>query len=324
MDNLLKRWGLVADMEKAFSISFLDEIADCSFRTFLKKFVGVTEKDNVNKVFGTAIHAGLGKINLSLKDGREPCLKCDKPCKLKTDKKTAAVKLNPSECPVQDTMNKTFLDHFDTDVQNKLLEGFTVESKLDEGKELLEKLLRLGPLMMRDAMLLKQPAGDILGVEEFLRGTLNGHKILGVLDFIMGIRGKSIIYDYKTRGTRPTNLSFPVRQLALYVHMLEAKGLPVNGLGAIYLIKADPPKRPKANSMVDYAIPHYFNIDGNRPLYEMILKQLGEDMDMARKLIENGIFMRNKACMFCPCDVSEYCNSDKKIEYFLSCKKAVK
>lgn len=332
MANLLNRWGIKPDLEKAYSISFIDSFADCSYKVYLSKFLGIREsKVEINRTFGSACHEGMKAINMALKGNSEPCKECAKECKLNTPKREDAILLPPTECPTQQLMNEAFLATFNSEVQNTIIEHYADQNKREEGLEEIKDLLRIGPNILKDVAFKRQPSGVILAAETRLEGMLDSYKLVGVVDLMMAVTNKagearSIVFDYKSRGTKPEGSSFPVRQFALYVKMLEDKKLPVDGLGTIYMIKNDPPKKPrKGSAPFQQSIAHYINLRTNRALYEHVLKLLKEDMEQITDAIQNGIFIRNRGSMFCgTCEVKKYCENDKAVECHMNNKRRPK
>jgi len=332
MANLLERWGIKPDLDKAFSISFIDSFADCSYKVYLSRFLGIREdKAEINRTFGSGCHAGMAEINLALKRGASPCLECEHECKLNTPRKEDAILRSPEDCKVQTLMNDAFLNIFNTDAQNTFIEEFAKKGNREKGLEEVKDLLQIGPKILKDVIFKRQPSGTILATETRLEGMLDNHKLVGIVDLMMAVTNKqgearSIVFDYKSRGTKPEGSSFPMRQFALYVKMLEDKGLPVNGLGTIYMIKSNPPKKPKKGSApFQQSIAHYINLETNRALYEHVIKLLKEDMEQVADSIQHGIFIRNRNGMYCgSCELKKYCENDKAVECHMNNKRSFK
>lgn len=324
MDNLLTRYGLEANPDKNFSISFVDDFVDCSYRTFLTKFIGIGRKININTSFGNGCHRGLARVNKAVQENREPCKTCPRSCKLGTAQKQEADDVPATDCPVQQAMNAEFYSEFSPEVQTEIISQFADKGKLEEGRAQVAKLARIGPCAMREALFCQQPTGLVLATEERLFGSLDQFKVISIIDLVLAINGKSYVFDYKTRATNPESLKFPIRQLALYVKVLEQKNLPVHALGVIYMVKTEPPKKPTKSRKTGeikehkYALTHYFNLEQNRGLYEHTIGQLKEDMVMIRKCLENGIFIRNHSSLLCPCEVADYCNNTALLDRHVS------
>lgn len=321
MGNLLERYGIKPDLSKRFSISFIDDFVDCSYRSFLGRFVKLPKDETVNlpTTFGSGCHRGLARINKSLMEEREPCLTCNLGCKLTKAEKRNAMSVDISKCKVKQIFQEEFFSEFDDDVVSQAMEEFIKKGKKAEGLETIEKLKRLGPACMESAMFERQPLGEVLAVEEMVLGKLGDFDLIGVIDLILGISGKSLITDYKTSGQKPSLKKFPLRQLAIYIHLLEEKGLPVNGIAALYMLKTEPPKKPRKGSPEhQQTFLNFFSLDKNRGIYNNTMEHIKEDMDMIRRSIDNGIFIRNRASMYCPCEYADYCENTKKLDKYVS------
>jgi hypothetical protein len=281
---------------------------------------------NHNTLFGSACHGGLAHINKLLQQGAEPCLLCPRECKLHSAKKKDGALAPVAECRVQQLMNQCFLSHMTPENLETIKKQFSDKGKAAEGKDVIDKLLRIGPNAMRETMFLKQPMGDIKLVEDKLDGSICGFKMGGVVDLYLHIGGKGLIIDYKSRADDPSNESFPMRQFSVYAKLLRDKGEVVNGLGTIYLIKKEPPKRKtsKSKAVHEYAIAHYINLDECKDQFDNVLRELGEDMDGIRERITAGHFTRNRNSMFCStCDVKAFCEKPALVDKFMSEKQAV-
>lgn len=321
MDNLLERYGIKPDLTKRFSISFIDDFVDCSYRSFLGRFVKLPKDETVNlpTTFGSGCHRGLARVNKALMEEREPCLTCKFDCKLNTAEKRNAMQVSIDDCAVKQIFKEEFLAEFDDDVVAQATEDFIKKGKKAEGIDLINKLKRLGPTCMESAMFERQPLGEVLAVEEMVLGKVDEFELIGVIDLVLGISGKSLITDYKTSGQKPSLKKFPLRQLAIYIHLLEEKGLPVNGVAALYMVKTDPPKRPRKGSPEhQQTFLNFFSLDKNRGIYLNTVDHIKEDMKMIRSCIANGIFIRNRASMYCPCEFADYCENTKKLEKYIS------
>ncbi len=321
MDNLLTRYGITVDPKRKYSISFVDDFMDCSYRSFLNRFAKIQRDESVNlpTTFGSGCHRGLARINRSMKEGREVCQKCEFECKVTSHRKSEAMNRTPEECEVQRIMNEEFECEFDKDTINGAMEEFTRKGQKDKGQVIIDKLLRLGPQCMKSALFERQPLGEILAVEERVNGTLGEFGLVGILDLVLGIKGKSLILDYKTSAQKPSLKKFPLRQLSLYIHMLEGLGLPVNGVSALYMVKTEAPKKARKNSA-----PHqqtylnFFSLDKNRGLYTHVVNHVENDMKAIQECVGKGIFMRNRNSMYCPCEFSKYCESTEKLDKYMS------
>jgi hypothetical protein len=325
MVNLLERYGIKNRGKKRMSISFVDDMLDCSYRTFLKYFVGLPQDDGVNipTTFGSGCHRGLARINRSMREDRIPCLKCKHECHINTPGKKNAMDIPIEECKVKQILMDEFHDEFDEDFRLAAIEDYIRKNDKDKGIAILDKMERLALPCMSEALFVRQPVGDIVVVEDFMSGKVGDFDICGVIDLVLIYNGnKVLVVDYKTAGKKPSMKSFPLRQLALYINMLQSKDLPVNGIAALYMVKTEPPKKPRKGSA-----PHqqtylnFFNVDKNIGLYNHIIEQVHEDMLIVDHCVKNGIFMRNRKSMFCPCEFAPYCENNKKLEKFLSNKK---
>lgn len=320
MANLLDRYGIKPDLSKRFSISFINDFVDCSYRTFLTRFMGVGEyKADLPRTFGSGCHRGLTRINKALQENREPCLECEFNCKLNTTKKVEAMKRTLDECEIKRRMLEEFYCEFDTEFEDLVVKELIKRKSIKTMKEARDKIemhKRIAITAMSSALFEKQPIGDILMTETMLTGKLKGRGILGVVDLGIGIKGKALITDYKTAASAPTS-AFPLRQLAIYIHMLEGMGLPVHGISALYMLKKEAPKKPRKNSKpFEPTVQNFFSLERNRPIYENTIDLIGEDIMSIEDCITNGIFIRNRGSMFCPCDAVDYCENMKLLDKF--------
>jgi hypothetical protein len=321
VDNVLEKFGMIPDLTKSFSISFIDDFADCSYRSFLSKMVGVPQRPNANKIYGSACHAGLQTINNCGITNNYPCTTCIHDCKMGTPEKKLAVTKTVEQCGVQQLMMESFGKLFNTAAEEGVKKVFTDKGKADEGADLVAKLKRIGPNAMKEAIFLKQPAGQVVMAESRLRGQIADIPFSGVLDLYMMCGDKGLVFDYKTRADDPTTAAFPLRQFTTYAKLLRDEGSKVDGFGTIFLLKKEPPKKKtkKSKEVHEYAVAQYFKLEGNEELYEHTLRMLVQDMLGIRRCIENGIMLRNRNSMYCStCDVKFYCENDPAIEKFLS------
>jgi len=319
MANLLDRYGIKPDLTKKYSISFIDDFVDCSYRSFLTRFVGITkESADIPRVFGSGCHRGLARVNRALQEKREACLKCKFPCKLNTPRKAEAMARTVEECRIKQILQEEFFCEFDDEFQ-KLAVKDRKRSKTEEDmQEKVQEHKLIGLNAMASALFQRQPIGDVLLTERPISGELAGKGLIGVVDLILGIQGKALILDYKTAASAPES-AFPIRQLALYIHMLEQMSLPVNGVGALYLLKKLPPKRiTKKSKPFKQTEMLFLNLDKNRKTYENTVKLLAEDIDMISDCISSGTFVRNRRSMFCPCDAAEYCENVTKLDKYIA------
>ena len=327
MADLLKRYGLVPDLSKRFSISFVDNFVDCSYRVFLSYFMGLwpERQRGFTRIFGTGCHRGLAAVNKLVSESfeNELCSKCLNPCKLWTVQKVEAMKVPLEKCAVKQLMMDEFFKEFTPEFEEAALRE-EKDKPIDEIKEEILDHHRYAYNCMCSTMFESQPVGEVLMTEEMLKGTLGDHNILGQVDLALGIQQgdkipKTLVVDYKTTGTMPTK-KLPIRQLALYVHLLEQKGLTVNGVSAIYMVKKDPPKVKRKNSKDFLQSKTFFeSLDRDRTGYKMALDGIKEDMDQIADAISCGNFVRNRNSMFCEsCDQKKYCENpyllDKAIE----------
>ena len=324
MANLLSKYGIKLDLEKAFSISFIDDFVDCSYRTFLSKFIGIRRDVSLNKIFGSAVHAGLQTINTLLKDSKSPCDSCPHSCKLTSESKSQGALKTVAECPVQQAMNSAFYLNFTPEQRAEILADIVDTTKRTKTEQLITKLLRIGPAGMKDVIFNRQPSGKVLDVEFRMDGAIGPFKFCGMLDLLMETQGKVIIYDYKTTAAKPNVKSFPIRQFVPYIKMTEDRGIKVSGVGAMYILKKEAAPLTKSGALRkgsqphQPAIPHYLNIDENRALYQSTLDSLISDMANIQECLNNGVFMRNRRSKFCPCEAAAHCNSECVLDAYVS------
>lgn len=324
MANLLERYGIKPDLNKSFSISFIDNFVDCSYRVFLTYFMGLWKKTaDIPKVFGSGCHRGLAKVNELMQAHNEVCRKCTRDCKLYSVDKVKAMLVPMEECRIKQLMMEQFLLEFNDEFEELAL--VTNKSKTAaEVKEILLAHHRYAYNCMCSVMFQSQPVGEVLMTENKLTGTLGEHKILGVVDLVLGIQQenkmpKTLIVDYKTTGIMPPDI-LPMRQLSLYVHLLEQRNLEINGVSAIYMVKKDPPKVIRKNSKeFQQSKTTFISLDRDRTEYEKALAGIKEDMDQVKDAISCGNFMRNRKSVFCQsCEQKEYCENtyllDKAVE----------
>lgn len=319
MANLLERYGLKPESKK-FSISFIDDFVDCSYRTFLTRFMGIYQEDvDLPRAFGTGCHRGLRRINKAMKEGRMYCSKCEFDCKLNSAEKVKAMSRTVEECLVKQILMEEYAAELDEDFEIKLIEKHRQKgTSVAEVKESIAAHRRYAMNCMFSALFQKQPVGDVLLTEEVVSGTLDGAGVLGVIDLVLGIKGKSLILDYKSTSAIPSG-SLPIRQLALYIHILEQLGFPVNGVGALYMLKKDPPKTIRKNSKPFKQTELMFmNVDKHRNVYENTLSLISEDITAIKDAISTGTFIRNKRSMYCPCSAVEYCDNTCKLDAAVS------
>ena len=318
MDNLLTKYGITPNLDKPFSISFIDDFVDCSYRTFLSRFIGIPRRQDINRLYGDAIHTGLKCANEALRDG-SPCDICPNDCKISSENKPKAADKKLEECPLQQIMYKGYVSTFTEEKLNEFLAECRTSDDREDLKELIDKLNKIAPNSMNDTLFRRQPYGKILGVEMWLTGSLGSFPFCGKLDLLMEKDAKNLIIDYKTRSNRPSLSDFPLRQFLPYVKMVEVQGITTHGIGAIYLLKSEPPKRPRKNSPpFQYAIPHWMNLSENQEVIQRTYDLLIEDMTMIRRCIENGIFLRNRGSIYCPCEVADYCENTRNLESYIS------
>ena len=320
MANLLTRYGIVPDMSKRYSISFVDDFLDCSYRSFLKRFVKIYEEDiDLPRTFGTGCHKGLRRINKAMKEGREYCRYCEFDCKLSSPNKAAAMARTVEECKVKQILLEEFYTEMDSDFERKIIEKGVAKGKpVSDIITDLENHKRYALNGMCSALFQKQPIGEVLLTEQSVFGKIGEFDMIGVIDLVLGIKGKSLVLDYKTAASAPTS-AFPLRQLAVYVHLLEQLGFPVNGVGALYMLKKDPPTKPRKNSKPFKQTELMFlSVDKNRSACENAIKELNEDIISVHDSISNGCFLRNRGSMYCPCSAAEYCNSTAKLEKYIA------
>jgi hypothetical protein len=319
MANLLDRYGIVPDLSKKYSISFIDDFVDCSYRSFLTRFIGITsESGDIPRVFGSGCHRGLARVNKALQEKREACIKCQFPCKLNTPRKAEAMARTVAECRIKQILQEEFFNEFDDEFEKLAVEKRSRKKTSDEVTEKIGEHKIIGMNAMCSALFQRQPIGDVLLTERPITGELAGKGLIGVVDLILGIKEKALILDYKTAASAPES-AFPLRQLALYIHMLEQMGLPVNGVGALYLLKKLPPKRiTKRSKPFEQTAMLFMSLDKNRKTYENTIKHLSDDIDMIGDCISAGNFVRNRRSMFCPCDAAEYCENTAKLDKYVA------
>ena len=320
------------DLTKRYSISFIDDFVDCSYRTFLTRFAGIySDTGDIPRVYGSGCHRGLARINKAMHDKRIACKTCKFNCKMDTVAKVGAMKRTIEECRIKQILMEEFLAEFDEEFEELALRKYVGKKTKEEVQAELLGYKSTAYNSMCSALFEKQPVGDVLMTEQCITGKLGGFDILGILDLVLGIKArdesaKSLVLDYKTAASAPTS-AFPLRQLAMYIHMLEGMSLPVNGVGALYLLKKDAPKKPRKGSKPFKQTELLFmNLDAenaagrkvNRDKYNSTIKLIAEDIDMIHGNISNGCFIRNRRSMFCPCDAAEYCENPAKLDKYMS------
>ena len=318
MDNLLTRYSITPDLDKPFSISFIDDFVDCSYRTFLSRFIGIARRADVNRLYGDAVHTGLKNANEAMRDA-PPCTNCPHPCKADGPDRANGADRKLAECPLQQKMREGYISVFTEEKLNQFIAECKNADAREDLKEQLDMLNRVAPISMNDAFFRRQPHGKILGVEMWMEGRIGAFPFCGKLDLMQEVKERTLIYDYKTRATKPSFADFPLRQFVPYIKMVEVQGITVSGVGAIYLLKKEAPKKPRKNSPPHQAaIPHYLDLSKNGEVLQGTYDMLVEDMTMIRRCIENGIFLRNRNSMFCPCEAVDYCENTCNLDSYVS------
>ena len=320
MANLLERYGL-QEYTRPYSISFIDGFLDCSYKIFMSHFLKIKiEKTDFPRTFGSGLHRAFNKINELIMNHTECCRNCEKDCKLYSPDRVKALLVPEKECRIKQLMMEQFLQEFNEDFEEKALS--TMKNKtFEEIKEEIVKHKQYAYDGMCETIFKKQPRGEVLLTEKTFSCRLGEHDVLGIVDLGMEINKKGeqkkVILDYKTAGMDPGS-KLPIRQLAMYVHLMENEGIPANVVGAIYVLKKSAPKIVRKGSkpfeQVKVLSADVDDAD-NRRIIEHTLDDLQTDISQIKDCISHGIFTKNRKSMFCStCELKAFCEDHHKLD----------
>jgi len=320
MANLLERYGL-KEYTRPYSISFIDGFLDCSYKIFMTHFLKIRiDKTDFPRTFGSGLHRAFNKVNELIMNHTECCRNCDKDCKLYSPDRVKALLVPEKECRIKQLMMEQFLQEFNEDFEEKALS--TMKNKtLDEIKEEIVKHKQYAYDGMCETIFKKQPRGEVLLTEKTFSCRLGEHDVLGIVDLGMEINKKGerkkVILDYKTAGMDPGN-KLPIRQLSMYVHLMENAGIPANVVGAIYVLKKSAPKIVRKGSKPFEQVKILSaDVDdaNNRAIIEHNLDDLETDISQIKDCISHGIFTKNRKSMFCStCELRAFCEDHHKLD----------
>lgn len=320
MANLLERYGVLIKSGRTFSISFIEGFNSCGYKMFLSHFLKVkVPQTSLPLTFGSACHKGLESVNYARMKNINICKKCPKSCKLGTPEQKNAMNVPVEECAVKQRMLEEFGDVFDSDFENLYIEEARIKDFVDgeeKARKELAKHKEIAINAMSHVIFIDQPIGKVLYTEGPIYGSIGEHKVMGVLDLLLNDEGKGHIIDYKTAAANSVN-NFPLRQMAMYDHILASQGVNIDKLSVIFMNKKLETNRSRKPFEQTSVLSMELTKE-NRQICKKVIGEIAEDISNISECISNGIFMKGRNPITCSyCEMREYCRDSSKLDDYL-------